>query len=382
MLLLWYPPPVRVLVDYRPALRARTGVGEFVHETVRAMTVAGGPAPAGSVTVFTSSWKDRLDPDAVRQLGVRAVDCRIPGKLLTWAWNRARFPPVEWLAGPADIVHSASPLAIPSRSAHSVLTIHDLHFLRHPERMQAEMRRDFPRLVRAHAARAAAIVVSSRYTAADVERTLAVPASRIHLCPPGAPRWAETTIERRRLHPPRHILFIGTLDARKNVGVLLRAYAQLTARRAEAPPLVIAGGSTPEGRMWQDEARRLHLEGLVSWPGYVDEPTRRDLYAEAHMLVLPSLDEGFGLPVLEAMACGVPVVVSSGGSLPEVAGDAARPVRPDDVEGFRDAMDALLHPDVAAVASRRGLARAAEFRWDRCAERVWQAYRAALERHA
>jgi alpha-1,3-rhamnosyl/mannosyltransferase len=111
----------------------------------------------------------------------------------------------------------------------------------------------------------------------------------------------------------------------------------------------------------------------------VDEGTRQELYAAAHMLVLPSLDEGFGLPVLEAMACGVPVVVSSGGSLPEVAGDAARPIPPDDANGFREAMEALLHPDVAAVATAQGLARAAEFRWDQCAERVWRAYLAALE---
>jgi glycosyltransferase involved in cell wall biosynthesis len=302
--------------------------------------------------------------------------------VLTWAWNRLRFPPVEWLAGPIDIVHSATPLAIPSRAARTVLTIHDLHFLRHPERMTAEMRRDFPRLVHAHAARAAAIVVSSRYTAGDVARTLEVPEARIHLCPPGAPRWAEDARRRRGQSLPRHILFVGTLDPRKNVGVLLQAYAQLTARRPGTPPLVVAGGMTPAGLRWQEEARALHLEGLVRWPGYVDESTRRELYAGAHMLVLPSLDEGFGLPVLEAMACGVPVVVSTGGSLPEVAGAAARPIRPDDVTGFRDAMEALLHADVAAVAIARGLARAAEFRWDRCAERVWQAYRAALERAA
>jgi len=82
--------------------------------------------------------------------------------------------------------------------------------------------------------------------------------------------------------------------------------------------------------------------------------------------------------VLEAMACGVPVVVSSGGSLPEVAGDAAQPVPPEDVAGFRDAMDALLHPDVAAAAARRGLVRAESFRWDVCAQHAWRAYTSAL----
>lgn len=369
---------MRVLVDYRPALRARTGVGEYVHELIRALRAPGGPAGPGTLTLFTASWKDRLATGVTGELQVPAVDRRVPVGALTWGWNRLGFPPVEWLAGRFDLVHAATPVAIPSTHARAVITIHDLHFLRHPERMAAEMRRDFPRLVRAHAARAAAIIVSSSYTADDVARTLGVPPGRIHLCPPGAPPWSEEVRGRRATVAPEHILFLGTLDRRKNVGVLLEAYDRLRHRRPDAPPLVIAGAMTPAGGDWQARARALHLEGWVRWAGYVDEAARRDLYARAHMLVLPSLDEGFGLPVLEAMACGVPVVVSTGGSLPEVAGTAALPLAPDDVDGFRDAMDALLHPDVAAVAARRGLARAASFSWDVCAHHAWRAYTSAM----
>jgi glycosyltransferase involved in cell wall biosynthesis len=369
---------VRVLVDYRPALRARTGVGEYVHELVRALARPGGPAPSGSLTLFTASWKDRVPAGLADQLRVELVHRRIPVRALTWAWNRLGVPPVEWLAGEADVVHAASPVAIPTRAGRTVLTIHDLHFLRHPERMAAEMRRDFPDLVRSHAARADAIIVSSQYTAADVARSLPVPPSRIHLCPPGTPEWASEVAHRRETATPRHILFLGTLEPRKNVGILLEAYARLVGKRGAAPPLVVAGGLTPAAVNWQARARALRLEGRVRWPGYVSDQTRQALYAEAHMLVLPSLDEGFGLPVLEAMACGVPVVISTGGSLPEVAGDAATPIAPDDVTGLHDAMAALLEPDVAADAARRGLSRAAAFRWDDCARLVWQAYGAAL----
>lgn len=370
---------MRVLVDYRPALRARTGVGEYVHELVRALTAPDGPARPGSLTLFTASWKDRISASVTEELRASAIDRRIPVRALTWAWNRLSFPPVEWLGGEADIVHAATPVAIPSRHARAVITIHDLHFLRHPERMTGEMRRDFPALVHDHAARAAAIIVSSQFAARDVSRSLGVPDARIHVCPPGAPDWGQGVARRRRDLAPRHILFLGTLDPRKNVGVLLDAYAQLAARRRGTPPLVIAGGLTPTGRTWQDRARTLHVDGQVQWLGYVDHAARQELFAGAHMLVLPSFDEGFGLPVLEAMASGVPVVVSSGGSLPEVAGDAATPVDPSDVIGFRDAMDALLQPDAAASASSRGLARASAFRWDQCALRVWQAYLAAME---
>jgi alpha-1,3-rhamnosyl/mannosyltransferase len=181
---------------------------------------------------------------------------------------------------------------------------------------------------------------------------------------------------------PSHILFLGTLEARKNIGVLLEAYDRLRQRQPAAPPLVIAGRATPAAESYRSRARALRLDDVIQWTGYVDEATRRELFAGAHMLVLPSLDEGFGLPVLEAMACGVPVVISAAGSLPEVAGDAARPVPPGDVDGFRDVMEALLHPDVAAVAARRGLARARSFTWDTCAQHAWRAYRAAHEAQA
>ena len=352
-------------------------MGEYVHELVRALVPT---APADELALFTSSWKDRPSPDALRELaGARIVDRKVPGRLLTTAWNRMAWPPVEWLAGRFDVVHAATPVAIPSHRAAAVLTIHDLHFLRHPERMAAEMRRDFPGLVRAHAIKAPAIVVSSAYTAADVHRTLSVPADRIHLCPPGAPEWASAVRERRAREPREHILFLGTLDPRKNLGVLLAAYRQLRARLPGAPRLVLAGGVPASAAPVQSDAAAADLAGHVELTGYVSQARRIDLFARAHLLVLPSLDEGFGLPVLEAMASGVPVVVSSGGSLPEVAGDAAAPVAPADVDGFAAAMAALLDPEVARDATTRGLARAAAFSWSLCASRVRTAYLAAAE---
>ena len=372
---------VRILVDYRPALRERTGVGEYVHELVRALTSVHGPAAQDEVAVFTASWRDRPDPGLARQLpAVRIIDRRLPVRPLTWAWNRLGWPALEWLAGPFDLVHVAAPVAIPCRSAAVVLTIHDLHFLRHPDRMTAEMRRDYPALVRTHARQAPAIVVSSAYTAADVERTLGVPADRIHLCPPGAPPWADAVRARRGPGPGQHILFLGTLEPRKNLGVLLDAYAQVRGRVSAVPPLVLAGRAPRSAQGWIERAERPPLAGHVRVTGYVGESQRLDLLAGARLLVLPSLDEGFGLPVLEAMACGVPIVISSGGSLPEVAGDAATPVEATDVDGFARAMTSLLDPDAADAARARGLLRASAFRWEACARQVHHAYASALER--
>ncbi|MCC7123237.1 MAG: glycosyltransferase family 4 protein [Acidobacteria bacterium] len=373
---------MRVLVDYRPALRGRTGVGEYVHELVRALSAPAGPVSRANarLAAFTASWKDRPGPDLTMLQGVEVVDRRVPVAVLTRAWNQLSWPPVEWLAGRSDVVHAATPIAIPGR-APTVLTIHDLHFLRHPERMTAEMRRDYPRRVARDAAAAPAIVVSSQYAARDVHDTLGVPDARIHCCPPGAPAWADEVRRQRCTTPPAHFLFLGTLDPRKNAGVLLDAYARVRSR-GDAPPLVLAGGVPPSASSLVERAGRADLRSHVTITGYVTADERLRLMTAAHALILPSLDEGFGLPVLEAMACGVPVVVSSGGSLPEVAGDAATPIDPADVDGFAAAMTRLLDPREAAAAAARGLARAADFDWRHTADRVWRAYMAAHEARA
>jgi glycosyltransferase involved in cell wall biosynthesis len=386
---------VRILLDYRPALRARTGVGEFVHELARALSLSG-PATGDSLTLFTTSWRDRPDPGLGATLGGAAVvDRKIPVRALVWAWNRLEWPPIERLAGGTDVVHSQSPLLIPSAHAASIITIHDLHFLSHPEHAEAEIRRDFPALVHDHARRADHVIVSSRFAAADVKARLGVPDDRVTVCAPGVPAWATGVARSRdpqntqedpqnlqKTQKPQQaqkaILFLGTLEPRKNIGGLLKAYGVLRSRHSDAPPLVLAGGIRESLRPILAEAQASPFAPHIQLPGYVSETDKQRLYREASMLVLPSFDEGFGLPVLEAMACGVPVLVSNRGSLPEVTGDAATPVDPTDVEGMASEMAALLDPGRAADRTARGLARAATYSWAECARHARAAYAAAL----
>jgi alpha-1,3-rhamnosyl/mannosyltransferase len=251
--------------------------------------------------------------------------------------------------------------------------------------MAAEIRRDYPALARSHAARAHGVIVSSRYAAGEVMRELRIDASLVHVCPPGQPAWAEDVRQRRRAHQStgnaqhsRHILFMGTLSLRKNVGTLLEAYARLRERMPEAPPLVLAGHRTPASARWEARCADAPLSGHVTITGYVDTAQRMALYENAAMLVLPSYEEGFGLPVLEAMACGVPVVVSSRGSLPEVAGAAAAPIDADDAGGFAHEMQAILESDPSGRIAR-GLEQASHYRWTACAAAARHAYQSAMD---
>ena len=367
---------MRILVDYRAALRARTGVGAYIHELLRAYTASF----PDDVAVFTSSWKDRPAAGLARELGVRVVDRRIPVRLLNLLWHRTEWPPAETLAGPVDVVHSAHPLLMPARGAAQVVTIHDLFFLTHPEGTRAEIRRDYPALAAAHARRADGIITSTQHGKDLLRTTWDIEPDRIYVCGPGAPVWrslGQTTTQ----PVDGVILFVGTLEPRKNVGALLDAYETLLGRVADAPGLVLAGQATAAAAPWLARIRHAPLAGKVTHLGYVPDADREALYARARVLVLPSHDEGFGLPVLEAMSAGIPVIASRRGALPEVVGDAGMLFDPDRPEELVASLEELLTDPVRAAArAHAGLTRAAAFSWAASAETLRRAYIESIER--
>jgi glycosyltransferase involved in cell wall biosynthesis len=368
---------VRILLDYRPALRQRTGVGAYIHETALALITS---AAAGeSLTLFASSWKDRLAPDVIP--GASTVDRRVPVRALNLAWHRLGWPPIERLTGAEfDVVHAAHPLLIPSRRAAQVVTIYDLDFLDHPGRTRGEIRRDYPTLAPSHARRADQVVVISQHTADAVESRLGVPASHISICQPGAPTWT-----RRQAEPERGgcILFLGTLEPRKNLDVLLDAYAVLRAQRPDAPRLVLAGAMPDSAEPLVRRTRERPLAGCVDLPGYVSEADKRALFDRALVFVLPSHTEGFGMPAVEAMAAGVPVIAANSGALPESVGSAGRLVAPDDRAALTGALlEVLDSPQMRQRMSDEGWQHARQFTWAHTAAGVREAWRLAVEHRA
>jgi glycosyltransferase involved in cell wall biosynthesis len=380
---------MRVLIDYRPALRGRSGAGEYTHELTSALLARSAAGGCGRVeiTLFSSSWKDRLT--MVPELaGAAPIDLRIPVSVLNFAWHRLGWPSAEVLTGRVfDVTHSSHPLLMPARDAAQVITIHDLDFLAHPERTHAEIRRDYPALARSHARRADLVIVPSRFTAGEVERLLDVSPRRIAVCPPGAPDWSP----RSRAPRDGYLLFLGTLEPRKNVGVLLDAYEQLLESRGgdrsaggcAVPELVLAGRATPAADPWLARLARPPLVGHARHIGYVAPEDRRALYEGARLLVLPSLDEGFGIPVLEAMTVGVPVVASRRGALPEVLDGAGVLIDPLGAADLANGMARILDDEpFAAACVTHGIARSGVYRWTETAARVCEAYHRAIAHRA
>ncbi len=342
----------------------------------------------------------RADPDNRYRLyfnqgprpGLLPQDERIEWRVMPFPrlWTHLRLS-AEVLARPPDVLYVPShvlPLAHPRRS---VVTVHDLGYLRFPEAHTPQQRRYLDWSTRYNARHARRVIVDSLATADDLMTQYGTPQSKLRLAyPAGAEGLAPVSdavllaaAQARYGTGVRYLLYVGTLQPRKNLVMLLRAFAALVAHNAIPADirLVLAGR---KGWLYDDivaEAREGAVEGRVVLPGYVAAEDLPALLSGALAFVFPSLHEGFGLPVLEAMACGTPVICSSASALPEVAGNAALLIDPRDQDRWAEAMMRLCaHPALRDELRAKGLLRATEFSWDRCADGVLEALReAAIE---
>jgi glycosyltransferase involved in cell wall biosynthesis len=287
-----------------------------------------------------------------------------------------------------DLLHGMAFATPVAAACPTVVTVHDLSFMRFPHAFRRANRAYLSALTRLSVRRAARVIVGADSTRRDVielcgaqpDRVVTVPYGVTDAFTPGRAEGA-ADFRRRKGLPDRFILFLGTLEPRKNVGRLIEAYAVLREREgpSRAPKLVLAGG-----KGWFYENLFAQVSGLglgedVLFTGYVPGEELVWWYRSAFMFVYPSLFEGFGLPVLEALACGVPTITSNVSSLPEVAGDAALLVDPHDTEGLVRAMKRLLDDsDLRAELARAGVRQAKQFPWSRTAAETAAVYRDAL----
>ncbi len=351
---------MRIGLDATPLLGPRTGIGRYTAALLAALAAlpAEGPGRPDELvaTAFTARGRLPVLP------GVRVRSRPAPARALQLAWSRTRFPPVEWLAGRLDVFHATNFVLPPSRRAVGVVTVHDLAFATLTDTVTPASAR-YRTLVPRSLERASVVITPSEAVAQQVRDRYA-PSAPVLAIPHGVdPGWAAAAPPdaalRARLRLPReYVLFVGTLEPRKDVQTLVAAHRLLP----DAPPLVLVG---PPG--W---GAQLDVAGCLT-PGWLDDDALRPLVAGAAALVLPSRDEGFGLPVVEAMAAGTPVVASDLPVLREVGGAHAAYAPVGDVEAFADALQRTL-TDPGDPAARR--AHAATFTWARSAAAHRAAY--------
>jgi glycosyltransferase involved in cell wall biosynthesis len=369
---------VRIGLDATPLLGARTGIGRYVAELVRHLPEALG----GSDELVTTAFTLRGAGGLAGQLppGVSARNTRIPARVLQELWARTEVPRVGLLSGRVEVFHGTNFVLPPPGRAAGVVTVHDLAYLHHAETVSAASRR-YAELVPRSLARASVVCVPSHAVAAEVAGTYPEVADRVVVTPLGVdPGWAGTAAPDRAWLAARgltrdYLLFIGNLEPRKDVATVVAAYRSLVARgRADLPQLALAG---PAGWGTSLETSGLPAD-LVVRLGPQPEDDLRALVTGARALLYPSRYEGFGLPVLEAFACGTPVVASDLPTTREVLGadaDLAALFPVGDAERLADLLDA--EPDVSPDARRRRREMAAGWTWDRTAAATAAAYRRA-----
>lgn len=294
----------------------------------------------------------------------------------------ARLNMDRWLPA-CDIFHATDHLLPPLKNARTVFTIHDLIFRFFPEYHLPLNRRFLGLMLPKFMRRADAFIAVSENTRRDVTRLMGIPAEKITVIYEGVhplfrPILDRAALERVRASynlPARFILFFSTIEPRKNLLTLLDAYAALLQHEPNVPPLVVAGR---KGWLYDQSLRRIRELGLTErvqltdWIASEDVPALLNL---AEVFVYPSLYEGFGLPPLEAMACGTPVISSNASSLPEVIGDAGILVAPRDVGGFALALTRVLNDDALRQGLRaKGLAQASRFTWEHAARETLAVY--------
>jgi glycosyltransferase involved in cell wall biosynthesis len=375
---------MRIGIDGIPLVALRTGVGHYTFELARALSIL---SPADRFELISPLPILDSVTEEINQPNLRPVRLRLNALLRPW-WA-VRLPLYIRQAG-LDVFHGTNfDVPLWNRCA-SVLTIHDLslflHSETHEERLVRRARRRMPLMART----AHMIITPSQSVKRETcelfrispERVVAIPeAARSCFKPVMAHEAAQ--VKRQLGVEDEFILFVGTIEPRKNLVTLARAFEEVLRSADLRPQLVIAGK-----KGWLTEelfsfVKEMEAGGRMRFTGYLPDESLAALYSTCKVCVYPSLYEGFGLPALEAMACGAPVITSSTAALMETAGDAARLFDPHDAQALAKAIKGLLlDEDARSELSARGLRRAAQFSWENTARLTMEVYREAISRRA
>ena len=340
---------MKIVVDVAPLSHPRTGVGNYIRGSLLGLAETGGH---DLVAFAPASVAGRREIEAA--LAGIAVERRLPvlpaAHALRTVWSRVGRPPVESLTGPLDVFHFSDWMYPAQRGGLRSTMVHDLVPIHFPEWVHARTLRMHREKYR-HAARTCDVLIAnSSYTANDVAQTLSVPRERIHVAYPGVEAAFAPEGERADLERP-YILTVATLEPRKNLTTLVEAY-RLLGDLDLAHAVAGAAG-------WGEQPA-LDLPGVLRL-GFTSHERLPSLYRSASVVVYPSLFEGFGMPVVEAMACGVPVVASAHPSLAEACGDVAVRADPRDPAAIAASIREAIERRDELVP--RGLAHARGFTW-------------------
>ncbi len=370
---------MRICLDVSPTAQGHAGLGRYAGEIACALAEYKSHLP---LTLFYNRQGEARLPEPLRHLPCQTVNWGNKPWRLAVLLSQLIHWPLDATFGASDIFHATNHLLAHFSQAHTVFTLHDLIFLRYPEYHLPYNRWyltfSMPRYLKA----AQVIITPSEWSRQDALKFYHLPESKIKVIPEASAPVFQPTSDvvrlaeiRAKYHlPEKFILHVGTIEPRKNLARLLDAFKLLL---SDVPDLrlVLIG---KKGWLYAPFFKQLQNDGLteqVIFPGFVDETDLPAIYQLATVFVYPSLYEGFGLPPLEAMACGTPVVSSNSSSLPEVVGDAGVLIDPTDTQALYQAIHRLLNDvNLQADLRQRGLRQAQQFSWRKAVDALEKVY--------
>ena len=375
-----------IVIDYTPAIRQHAGIGRIVRGQIQALAALN---PGHELRLFVTGPVTEADR---RNAPLPLYATPISERNLVRLWHRLNspWPRVEWFTGQTpDLFHATDFVLAPTRARRTLVTVHDLAFLFYPEAAMPSLHRYLNVVVPRSVRRASHILADSHNTAHDLHRAWRTPPARItvvqggvdhgHFRPVTDPAQLDAVRAKYGIGERPFLLGLSSLQPRKNFVRLIEAYDQ--ARKAGDLPhrLVIGGG---KGWLYDAIFAKLHELGLeedVLLPGFVAEADLPALYSAADLFAYPSLYEGFGLPILEAQACGAPVLTADNSCLPEAGGDAALYVQAEETRSIADGILRLTQDaELRQQLRQAGLLHAAQFSWERSARQLLAAYEKVL----
>ena len=376
-----------VAIDYTPAIRQSAGIGRIIRGQVQALI---GLNPGYDLRLFVVG---RLTADERKHAPLPLASTPLSERNMVRIWHRLdlSWPRVDWFSGgPLDLLHATDFVLPPSNAHRKLLTIHDLAFLFHPDATMPSLHHYLNTVVPRSVRRADHLIADSQHTAHDLQEQWHVAADRISV--------VQGAVDHARFHPVSDasklasvrarytigdapfILMLSKLEPRKNHVRMIEAFQRVCAEGRLPHKLVIAGG-----KGWLYDAifarvNELHLQESVIFTGFVEDADLPALYSAAELFAFPSLYEGFGLPIVEALACGTPVLTAKNSCLPEAGGPGALYADAFDVDDIAEKLLRLVQDaQLRAQLRGAGLIHAAAFTWQRSAQQLLDAYQAVLQ---
>lgn len=375
-------------IDYTPAIRQSAGIGRIIRGQIQALIALN---PGYTMRLFVVGPVTQAQQEGA-PLPLHSTPISERNMVRIWHRLGSPLPPVEWFTGGAtDLFHATDFVLPPTRARRKLVTVHDLAFLFYPDAAMPSLHHYLNVVVPRSVRRADHILADSRHTALDLQEQWHVPADRISV--------VQGAVDHGRFHPivdadalsavrrryaigdAPFILSLSRLEPRKNHVRLIRAFHQAR-QEAHLPHRLIIGGA----RGWLYESifatvRELGLEEVVHFAGFIADEDLPALYSAAEFFAFPSLYEGFGLPIVEALACGTPVLTADNSCLPEAAGPGALYVNAEDVDDLAQALLRLAQESaLRAELAEAGRTHALHFTWERSARQLLDAYAKTLER--